>query len=129
MPAQVATTWYDRRIKERIRKGKLRGIQGAAAYVRAVIRNLIRRRKGPSSPGQPPHTQTGRLRASILYAVDQRRQTALIGASRRVVGVAGAEHEHGLHWREEDFPARPFAAPGLERAGPKLPSKWAGAIR
>lgn len=129
MPARAKTTWYGRKLRERIRQGKLRGIMGAAAYVRAVIRNSIRSRPGPSTEGNPPHTHKGTLKKAILYFVDKRSQTALIGASRQIVGVAGAEHEHAVAWRDDHFEERPFARPGLENAAPKLPSKWAGAIR
>jgi phage gpG-like protein len=35
----------------------------------------------PSSPGEPPHKQTGRLRASVQYEVDTPNLTARVGTN------------------------------------------------
>ena len=37
--------------------------------------------KSPSAPGEPPHVQTGRLRASVAFEVDKESLTARVGTN------------------------------------------------
>jgi len=118
---KVTTTFNRRKVQDPMRRQVLRGLGHFAAYVRTAARSLIRRRKGPSKAGSPPHTHGGRLKQAVLYFVDRGRQEAIVGPSHRIVGIAGAEQEHGGRYREETFEARPFMAPALERSAPKFP--------
>ncbi|HID74469.1 MAG TPA: hypothetical protein EYP56_00555 [Planctomycetaceae bacterium] len=117
-----------RRLRKKAKQGHIKGLGHAAAVIRLTAKRSIRKRKGPSPKGSPPHTETKRLLSSILYAVDKTHERAVIGPSRRIIGIAGAEHEHGGKWRRERFPKRAFMFPALEKTLPRLPRHWAGAI-
>lgn len=124
-----ARTKFDReKLRRKARQGNIKSLGHAAATIRLTARRSIRKRKGPSAKGTPPHTRTKRLPSSILYYVDKTRQMALIGPSQRIVGIAGAEHEHGGKWRKERFPKRPFMFPALQTTAPRLPRHWAGSV-
>jgi len=124
-----ARSRFDReKVRRKAKQGNIRTLGHAAAVIRLTAKRSIRKRKGPSPKGTPPHTRTKRLPSSILYSVDKTRDMALIGPSRRIVGIAGAEHEHGGKWRRERFPRRPFMFPALEKTAPRLPKHWAGSI-
>jgi len=58
------------------------GTRTAGGVVRAV-RNARHRVYGafPSAPGEPPHKQTGRLRASVTHEVDKGEMTARVGTN------------------------------------------------
>ncbi|MCX7424079.1 MAG: hypothetical protein NTW96_00325, partial [Planctomycetia bacterium] len=77
----------------------------------------------------PPSSFTGRLRKSILYAVDRSRDCAVIGPSRNLIGPAGHEHEHGGRVRRETFVPRPFMGPALEKIRPRLARLWASSVK
>lgn len=49
------------------------------AYVRKEARDLIRRQKKPSKPGNPPSSPTGRLKKSILFFYDKKAKSVVIG--------------------------------------------------
>jgi len=117
-----------KRVHRKARQGSIKSLGHAAAVIRLTAKRSIRKRKGPAPRGSPPHTRTKRLPSSILYVVDKTRGMALVGPSRRIVGIAGAEHEHGGRWRRERFPRRPFMFPALEKTAPRLPKHWAGSI-
>lgn len=101
----------------------------AAGLIRITARRSIRRRKKPAPRGQPPHTQTGRLPKAILYAVEKAKHRAVIGTSRNLIGICGAEHEQNVGWRKPPIGSRPFMAPALEKITPRLPAQWRGFLR
>jgi len=113
-----------RRIETAAEAATRRYLFKAAGYLGTVARQSIRRSGRPAAPGRPPHTQTGRLKNAIRFYVDRARQLALIGPTVDVVGIAGAEHEHGGRRRAEDFPPRPFMGPALQKTRPKLPELY-----
>ena len=125
----VKTRSYPELVRKRAKDATFRNLTHAAATLRMTARRSLRKRKKPSAPGQPPSSPTGRLRGSILYAVDRRRDYAVIGPSRNLIGPAGQEHEHGAHIRKERFPKRPFMGPAFERIRPRLARLWAGSVK
>ena len=108
--------------------GAIRTWSRAAASVRKTAMRSIRRRKGPSSPGSPPHTKTRRLPRSILYDVNKQQEYAIIGPAHHLIGLAGAAHEFGGRFRGAQFPVRSFMRPALNLTLPRLPSMWTGSI-
>lgn len=73
-------------IRDQERRTK-RGLYKGAGAIRLTARRSIRKSKNPSSPGQPPHTQSEShqyysLRNSIAYAVDNTRLSAVIGPKK-----------------------------------------------
>ena len=116
-------------LERKVQQANFKNLGHAAATLRMVARQSIRRRKKPSQPGSPPHTQTGRLKRSIIYSVDRQRQSAIIGPSHSIIGPAGAEHEHGGGRRKQRFPRRPYMGPALKKIQPRLSRMWASSIK
>ena len=125
----VRTRSYTELVRKRAKNATFRNLTHAAATLRITARRSLRKRKKPSAPGQPPSSPTGRLRRSILYAVDRRRDYAVIGPSRNLIGPAGQEHEHGGRVRKETFVPRPFMGPAFAKVRPRLARMWAGSVR
>ena len=118
-----------KKVVRRQRRANITSLAHAGASIRLTARRSILRRKGPSAPGTPPHTRRGQLRTAILYAVESRRQSVVIGPHYRKVGTTGMAHEFGGMYRGDRYPRRPFMGPALERTAPRLPRHWAGSIR
>jgi phage gpG-like protein len=125
----VKTRSYAELARKRAKDATFRNLNHAAATLRLTAQRSLRKRKTPSAPGQPPSSFTGRLRKSILYAVDRARDYAVIGPSRNLIGPAGAAHERGGRFRGADYPARPYMGPALEKIRPRLARLWAGSVR
>ncbi len=102
---------------------------------RAQAQASIEPERGPSRPGQPPHTHTatrtkkgkprgkGRLPKAILYAVETDPDRVVIGPSKNLIGTVGQafEHEGEVQYKGRNYPPRPFMAPALALEAPKLP--------
>lgn len=100
--------------------------QAAFAIRETAVRSIVRAR-GPSPPGQPPHTHRGAyLRRAIRYAAN--REGAVIGPMASVVGTAGQAHEFGGPHRDAIFPERPFMGPALEQNLDRFAIGWSGSI-
>lgn len=98
----------------------------AAYRIMRDAKASIERSADPSSPGDPPHTRRGQLRRAIRY--DATKDGAVIGPLASMVGDAGAAHEFGGEFRREQFPARPFMGPALERELDNFAGEFAGSI-
>jgi hypothetical protein len=68
-------------IRDPVKAANVRNLRKASAKVRRVGRQKIRRRKKRSAPGKPPsaHAPGGSGLKLILYDVDPRKETAVIG--------------------------------------------------
>jgi hypothetical protein len=83
------------KVKRKAKRANIESLGHAGAALRLAAKRSILKRKRPSRPGQPPHTQSLYLRRSIKYAVDKQRQLVVIGPDAAVIGEIGAVHEHG----------------------------------
>ena len=83
------------KVKRSAKRGAIKSLGHAAAYLRQIAVRSISRKKKPSAPGTPPHSATGRLKRAFLYAVNKATGTAYVGPSRSVIGTIAASHEHG----------------------------------
>lgn len=84
-------------VRERAKKGNFESLSHAGGTIMKTARRSIRKTKyKPSPPGQPPHTREGKIRESILYAVDAKTNSVVIGPSVEKIDVIGAVHEKGL---------------------------------
>ena len=82
-------------LKRKSDQASFRSLGHAGAAIRLTARRSIRRRKKPSRPGSPPHTQTGRLKRSIRYEVDKATPDVVIGPVNEIAGRIWHLHEHG----------------------------------
>ena len=115
-----------KRVADAAQEAKFRNFGHAAASIRKDAISTIEKSEKASEPGSPPHTRRGQLPRAIRYAVD--KDGAVIGPMASVVGESGAAHELGGSYKGEDYPARPFMAPALERAEPRFADDWRGSI-
>ena len=114
------------------------------AFVRRTARSSIRKRKGPSEPGQPPSSHTGLLKRFIFFAYEPERRSVVIGPVRlnQKVGDAPAALEHGgpskvvsgnrrrkRQVRTITIRPRPFMGPAFEAERPKLSAMWANSVK
>ena len=65
----------------------------------------------PSDPPNPPHVQTGNLRASITHA--QLDNGNVVVGPPESLAPYGKIHEHGGEFGGRNYPARPFMTPAL----------------
>jgi hypothetical protein len=75
-------TWYGDEVAEAVRKEMVRRLELAGAMVQTQVQKNISvssRAGGPSGPGEYPHADTGKLRMSIFYEVDEGRLEVIIG--------------------------------------------------
>jgi len=138
----------DARIEREVNRAAMRAQRPAAAWIRITARRSIRRRRGYSRPGQPPHSHTGLLKRGIFYAWDRSTRSTVIGPVH-APGVEGGGRvpevlEHGGTIRQvrrrrgrrvrryrARYAAHPFMRPALAKAIARgiLPRGWRDAIR
>lgn len=118
-------------------KASRKALSKFGSFVRTSARSSIRRRKGSSKPGRPPHAHQGDIK-KVLFAYDQKNRSAVVGPVRfnGKKGFATKTLEHGGNVTIErkrkgravrktvHVDARPFMAPAFEKELPKLPDLW-----
>ncbi|QDT10732.1 hypothetical protein [Planctomycetes bacterium K23_9] len=82
-------------VKKKVNTANFRSLGQAAGAIRLTAKRSIRKRKKSSSPGSPPHTQTGMLRRVLRYEVDRVREQAFIGPVNEIAGRLWNLHEFG----------------------------------
>ena len=113
----------------RIARASVEILRRMGAYVRTVARRKVRPGDKPSPAGTPPHTRTGALRRGILFGVERRRQSVLVGPSERFVGTSMAAHEFGGAYKRGRYPKRPLMGPALKESTPRLARMWRDAVK
>ena len=126
---KVKTRLDVQRIIKAQRRANIKTLPHAGGFIRKTAMRSIRKRKGPSPRGTPPHTHTKRLPGSILYGVDKMAESVVIGPARTKIGLAGKVHEHGGRIKQDHFEPRPFMGPALEKTRSRLPAMWAGSVQ
>ena len=99
------------------------------AYVRTVARRKVKPGDRPSLAGTPPHSRTGALKRGILFGVERRQASVVIGPSERFVGTSMAAHEFGGAYKRERYPKRPLMGPSLKESTPRLARMWQDAVK
>ena len=110
-------------------KASVEVLRRMGAYVRRVAQSKVRQSIKPSSPGSPPHTRRGALKRGILFGVDKRRQSVLIGPGFRFVGTSMQAHEFGGGYKRERYTKRPLMGPSLSESAPHLAKMWENAVK
>lgn len=83
-----------------------------------------------STPPKPPYTGPQKqLRKSIMFKVEKDPDNVIVGSTYGDVADIGKAHEHGGRFRGKRYPKRPFMRPALLVAAPRLPKRWANALR
>ena len=129
--ADAKNLFFDRaKVVNALHKKTLRGLSKAGAFVRTRSRHSIRKRKGISAAGGPPHSHVGLLRDKIFFFLDPSREVVVVGPVRlnkpgeapRLLEKGGMFRRNGRTMR---YAARPFMKPALDAEAPKFPSFWA----
>ena len=92
---KTKTKFHTSTLKRKVEQASFRSLGHAGGAIRLTARRSIRRRKKPSRPGSPPHTQTGRLKQSIRYEANKSLPDVVIGPVNEIAGRLWHLHEHG----------------------------------
>ena len=119
----------DRRILIAVKSGNNFALRRAGAYIRKAARNRVSTGEKASAPGSPPHTRKGLLKQSLLFGVDSRRESVVVGPAESLIGTAMVAHEFGGRYRKRRYPKRPLMGPTLEQTVSKLPDLWEKSVK
>lgn len=126
---KVETELHPENLAQAIDRAAFRNLGHAAATIRKDVAGSLLTAQGPSPPGRPPHTHKGAfLRRAIRFDNDKKAQEAVVGPMASVVGTVGEAHEKGTAYRGQQYPARPFMLPALERNRDRFAQEWQGSI-
>lgn len=81
----------------------------------------------PSAPGDPPHKQSGLLRAETQYAIEDDGLSGKVGPLDEL--AYGRIQELGGDTGQSVLPPRPFLQPALESSAPRIRKFIADAAR
>lgn len=146
---QFKKAFFDRKaITGPVDTARRKVLSKIGAFVRRRAQTSIRKRKGISTPGGPPHSHTGLLRKFLFFAYDSTRESVIIGPARLNGPSAGAalpaleyggvsstlrtSYESGrrVRHRHQIFIApRPFMGPALAAEAPNFAPLWRDSIR
>ncbi len=115
-----------RKIREAADKAAKRAFARAAYRIGGVAIRSIKTSASPAKPGEPPHTRKRKLPRAISYYADA--TGAVVGPMASRAGDAGAAHEFGGSFRGQNYPARPFMGPALEKELPGFAGEFEGSI-
>ena len=98
----------------------------AGAFIRRRAKSSIRRRKGISQPGQPPHSHAGHLRRLIFFGPVPFKQ----GEAPRLLEFGGTVTRRTRRRRRRmTYRKHPFMGPALAAELPQLPQRWRNSVR
>ena len=126
---KVRIEFDERRILVAVQSGNNTALRRSGAYVRKAAQNRVSTSTKASTPGSPPHSRRGLLKSAILFGVEKRAHTAVIGPSENLIGTAMKAHEFGGTYRKRRYPKRPLMGPTLERTASKLPALWEKSVK
>ncbi|MGE4300671.1 MAG: hypothetical protein AB7F40_03605 [Victivallaceae bacterium] len=126
---KVRVEFDDAEVISKVKKGSLKALRSAGAYVRKSARNVVSRSSKASSPGTSPHTRRGLLKRSILFGVENNRMAVVIGPAKTFIGISMTAHEFGGIYRRRKYPRRPLMGPTLVKTAPALPKLWADSVK
>ena len=113
----------------RAAKASVDVLRRMGAYIRRAAQSKVRQSRNPSQPGEPPHTRRGALKRGILFGVDRRTNSVVVGPSVRFVGTSMQAHEFGGGYKRERYPKRPLMGPSLRESVPHLAKMWENAVK
>lgn len=89
--------FFDRKlVQDKVDAARIRNLSKIGAFVRTRARRSIRKRKGASKPGNPPHSHVGLLREGILFAYDNDSGGVVVGPRKlNQVSVVNGQFRSG----------------------------------
>ena len=84
-----------KKVDRAVARAKKRVHARQGAYLMGVARRSIKRRKKPSQPGQPIHSQTGGAKRAIRFAATPEGVIVGFAIGRNTGGQPMDLHEHG----------------------------------
>ena len=126
---KVRIEFDESRILIAVQRGNITALRRAGAYVRKAARNRVTQSANASSPGSPPNTRQGLLKQSLLFGVDKRLESVVIGPAESMIGTAMVAHEYGGRFRKRRYPKRPLMGPTLQKTATKLPDLWEKSVK
>lgn len=145
---RVTALFFDRpRVRRAVDRAQRRALSRAGAFVRQRARTSMRRRRGSSLPGAPPHAHEGSLRRLLFFAYDPGADSVVVGPVRlRRPGAAPNVLEFGgrmtvarrrtrrdgkrvIESKRVRIEARPYMGPALRKELPNIPRAWANSVR
>lgn len=123
---KVVEQW--KKVTEATRKTTVNALFKTSFAISKDAKASIENAPGASQPGTPPHSRRGLLRNAIRYDVDKQNLTAVIGPVASKVGQAGSAMEHGGPYKGQEYPARPFMEPAIERNIATFAGSFTGGI-
>ena len=127
--AKVRVDFDAEAVKNAVRKGGVKSLRQAGAYVRKAARHAVKKSSSASAAGTPPHTRRGLLKNSILFGVEKQRMTVVIGPAHSFIGIAMTAHEFGGKFRRRSYPKRALMGPTLQKTAPQISKMWAESVK
>lgn len=126
-------------IARAIDRGRYRALMRSGGWLRTTAKRTIRPRKGRSKPGAPPHSHEGSLRRLMFFGWDRSSSSVVVGpaAFKRRSGVPRILEQGGStklprYWRgggrRISIRPRPYMAPAMKKAAPRLAGFWRGRV-
>lgn len=92
---KVRSRMDSRKVVRASRKGSIKSLGKAGAYLRGIAKRSIKVSKESAPAGHQPHSRKGRLKGAILFGVEKEQQRVVIGPTVTAAGRIGRTHEFG----------------------------------
>lgn len=89
-----------------------RGMMRTGGYIRTVAKNSMKKKKGPSAPGTPPHVHKGQLKNLLFFAYDALSTSLVVGP----VGFKGSDVPRVLEFGGRGILQRGYMRPAQAAA-------------
>ena len=127
--AKVRVEFDSDAVRNAVRRGGVKSLRQAGAYVRKAARHAVKKSSRASAAGTPPHTRRGLLKNSILFGVEKHRMAVVIGPAYEFVGISMTAHEFGGMYRRRRYPKRALMGPTLQKTAPNISKMWADSVK
>lgn len=129
--------WFDsQKVIAAVHKAERRVQSRQGALIRGIARRSMRKRRGPSRPGRPPHVHRGMLKDLLFFGWDPATRTTVVGPAKFRRGIVPAllekggttQRKRGKKLLTVHIAARPYMGPALAAAKPNLAESWRDAV-
>ncbi len=128
------------KVMRAVDRGRRRSLAKSGSYIRTTARRSMRRKRGRSRPGQPPHAHVGLLRDLLFFSYDSSTNSVVVGPvaiNKRSEAPAvlefGGRTRKPYYWKgtssQITVRARPYMRPALRITRNELPGHWKDQIR